>query len=73
MSDYSYRTLALYTATGVWHRGMLDEQTGTLLTPEACNLDQAKESGDIEQYPDLPEWAKGTDLCKRCYATESDR
>lgn len=65
MADY--RPVAIHVEDGLWHRATQDMETDLLLTPEACNIDDAKRT---ELYPELPEWVQGQELCKRCYPTE---
>jgi len=56
--------------SGTWHVATRNNESGVLLTPEACNLDDAER---LELYPALPEDVSGIRLCKRCYPTETDR
>lgn len=64
--------VVIRTKKGTWHRAIHNLTTDTVLSPEGCNLDDA-DSSSIELYPSMPEFAAAIDLCKRCYATETDR
>lgn len=66
-----FKTVVVHSEESrTWHQAMQNQDTGTILSPEGCNLDDAQR---LEMYPDLPEWVKGVDLCKRCYSTSTDR
>lgn len=66
-----YRTVAVRNKkNGLWHEAQQNLETDVLLTPEACNLDDAER---LEMYPALPDWVEGDQLCARCYPVNTDR
>lgn len=71
MAEYDWQTVSVRnTDSGLWHIAHQNQDTGTLFTPEGCNLDDAER---LEMYPALPDDVAGDLLCKRCYPTETDR
>lgn len=66
-----FRTVVVKNAdSNTWHKATQNQDSGTILSPEGCNLDDAQR---LEMYPDLPDWVRGVELCKRCYSTSTDR
>lgn len=63
--------VAVCTQDGTWHSALQDQDTGKVLSPEACNLDTDIQRLEIQ--PQLPDHVMGIDLCARCWPTVTDR
>lgn len=64
--EFDWQEVQVVTPSKRWHVAQQNLVTGVLLTPEACNLDDATR---LTMYPDIPDWVLAADLCKRCHPT----